>query len=143
MDAQKSQSAIAAESELEDKLQALGTALESLSEEEKEYVRPLADPLVRLEEASRKEDGDAHLRALVDLAGQIIEIRRAHREGPLSTLPVPPYDLWLPFKARSQYSEKPAALGSEGPVYNKKVLLAVSRCKEILPESPAKPHASS
>ena len=66
-------------------------------------------------------DGEEYRRAYLELAERVIETRVPSGSGQLIKLPVPPYDLMLPFKAcalRKAGDVHPSS--AEGPVVNKK-----------------------
>lgn len=92
-------STAAAERELEASIQRLNEVIARVSEEERSALSSLQRPLSLLEESVQEENPQHFLRALVDLARAVIDIRYKAERGPLAELPVPPYDLWLPFKA--------------------------------------------
>jgi|SRR6185436_14135364 len=90
----------AAELELEASLKQLREAITRVPEDEQGILAPVQASLVALTESTAKDL--SFVKALVGLARTIIEVRQKAQRGPLKTLPVPPYDLWLPFKAVSQ-----------------------------------------
>jgi len=101
----------AAELELEASLKQLREAIARAPEDEQGILLPVQASLVALDESMTAKDKDlCFVKALVGLARAVIEVRQKVQSGPLKTLPVPPYDLWLPFKAASQ--RPPAAWNS-------------------------------
>lgn len=92
-----------AEQELEASIEKLKKAIAEVPEEERQALAPLHEPLRSLGKAMEAEDSQVFVRCLVDLARTVIDIRKSAKEKSLhrslAELPVPPYDLWLPFKA--------------------------------------------
>jgi hypothetical protein len=100
----------AAEQELNAGIEKLRAAIDSIPQELRSSLASLHEPLYNLGRAMEDEEPEVLLRSLVALARAVIEIRQRNPGGPLANLPVPPYDLWLPFKADvSRTAEDPAS----------------------------------
>jgi hypothetical protein len=116
----------AAERELEIGIQQLKEAIARVPEEDRAALEILRQPLTRLEAAMLAEDPKDFLRGLMDLAQAVIDVRKSASLGrPLAELPVPPYDLWLPFKAA-------AARPHEGTSPERYVMRAVRNKKMLI-----------
>jgi len=99
-------------------LESLGTAIDDLTVEETIDLGEIRERLATIDDLG----GEQYIRAYVELAGRVIETRVQGGTGQLSTLPVPPYDLMLPFKARDLLKGcGPQSPRSQVPVYNRKV----------------------
>ena len=123
----------AAELELEASLKQLREMIASVPEDKWESLSLVQASLLALDEAMNIEDSLCFVQALVGLARALIELRQSKDGGALSTLPVPPYDLWLPFKAKAlRPSDKPSSrYTAAGPVRNKKIADELSALLEL------------
>src|SRR5262249_29309702 len=99
MSVEVSEKPTAAELELEAGMRGLREAISNVPEAEHETLAPIQAALSDVERSLEKEDHSAFVCALVALARAVIKVRQVTHSGPLAKLPVPPYDLWLPFKA--------------------------------------------
>jgi hypothetical protein len=101
----------AAELELEASMKKLAEAISRVPEGERNALAPVNAALTSLEQSMKAEDHKTFVCCLVDLADAVIEVRKKAQAGggPLAEIPVPHYDLWLPFKADSlRTSDKPS-----------------------------------
>jgi hypothetical protein len=96
-----------AETALEASLVALRDAVARVPRSHAEALAHVEAALADLDRATAGEDGPGFVTALLGLARAIKDARASPDGGALKELPVPPYDLWLPFKAASQ---RPAAV---------------------------------
>jgi len=125
----------AAELELEASLRGLREAISHVPEGERKMLVPVHAALRGLDQSMKAEDDRAFVFALVDLARAVIEVRQgAQHGGVLAEIPLPPYDLWLPFKAASlRTSDKPSPRDAAwGAVRNSRIGDAVSSSRELL-----------
>lgn len=78
-------------------------------------VATLTPKLLRVQQEANTPDCGGLLDALVDLAGAIVDIRIKHpaEQDPLSRLPVPQYDLAIPFKAIDVQGDQEAVYDAE------------------------------
>lgn len=136
MRVQMSKAPTAAELELEANLTKLRETVALVQEaSEQSALAPVYAALRLLDEAmSAAEDTYCFVQALVGLARAIIAVRQTVQRGPLAELPVPPYDLWLPFKAASlRPSDEPSLrYAAAAPVLNKKIVSELSILLELL-----------
>jgi hypothetical protein len=124
----------AAELELETSLKQLRDAIARVPTVEQGDLLPVQESLVTLNDAMVAEDPRCFVQALVGLARTVIDMRKAAQRGPLAALPVPPYDLWLPFKALSlRASDQPSSrYTAAGAVRNKRIASELSALLELL-----------
>lgn len=135
MSVEISESPSAAELELEASLRGLREAISHVPEVERKMLVPVHAALRSLDQSMKAEDDRAFVCALVDLARAVIEVRQgALHGGALAAIPLPPYDLWLPFKAASlRTSDKPSPRDAAwGAVRNSRIGDAVSSSREVL-----------
>ena len=85
---------------LKESLDGLAGALGDLGTDYASDLKPIREALAKNNERGTDTD-DWFIRNLKDIAEAVITVRKAHRSEPLlGKLPIPPYDLWLPFKAK-------------------------------------------
>lgn len=85
---------------LKESLDGLAGALGDLGADYASDLKPIREALAKNNERGTDTD-DWFIRNLKDLAEAVITVRKAHQSEPLlGKLPIPPYDLWLPFKAK-------------------------------------------
>jgi hypothetical protein len=94
-----SEESTAAERELEVGLKEMREAISRVPEEERGALAPVHEALQTLDDSMAKQNREQFVRSLVGLARAVLEVRQRTPRGPLAEIPVPPYDLWLPFKA--------------------------------------------
>jgi hypothetical protein len=149
-----SEKATAAELELEVGMKKLTQAISCVPEGERNALAPINAALTSLGQSMEAEDHTAFVCSLVDLADAVIEVRKKAQPGggPLAEIPVPPYDLWLPFKADASRPHEGVSQDLSDvvrPVRNKKVLIDVKALLTLLgcgleptdaagPETPAR-----
>lgn len=134
----------AAERELADYLAQLKAEIAGVPEGARTALLPLHDSLGALDQATSDQSSRGFVQALVGLARAVLEVREdaARRDkaesepgySRLAQLPLPPYDLWLPFKAGAlRSSDEPSSRFSEqAPVRNKKIAGEVSSLRDLL-----------
>jgi hypothetical protein len=90
-------------------------------------LRDIRAVLAEIDESGAEPS--AFRRKLKDLAEAVIEARKTGRYL-LRDLPIPPYDLWLPFKAQDLTSSDPEDIADAIEIFkdfNHKVNLPISR----------------
>ncbi len=135
----------AAELELERSLEKLREQIARVPQDAQIILLSLQASLGALDRALSSKDSRGFVEALVELARGILEVRQAagierDKAGSasyfalLAQLPVPPYDLWLPFKAGSlRSSDEPSSrYSAAAPVHNRKIGGEVSSLLELL-----------
>ena len=105
---------------LEDSLDRLAADLDALWADHSSELEGIRQALANI--AGRGTEPGEFRRSLMELAEAVIDVRKAHRgHQSLGKLPVPPYDLWLPFKARDFAPSDPEDLSETAPMFNHKV----------------------
>ncbi|MDQ3743129.1 MAG: hypothetical protein M3444_01980 [Acidobacteriota bacterium] len=120
-------------------LDALAAKLRELAEEYPSELKPVCDLLGSI--ASHEENTDVFRRDLKDLAEVVIQVR-TQKGSPLRfrELPVPPYDLWLPFKAEDLTPSDPEDIVDAVRIFNHKVSeLAFTYCRDNCDARDARP----
>lgn len=92
---------------LKESLNKLMKKLEKLEGDQLLEFQPIGDAIIEIQAADNSES--SFIKNLIKLSDVVIEARK--RTGsPLQDLPVPPYDLWLPFKVESLAPQSPEDL---------------------------------
>lgn len=126
MQSEAAVSEIPAQQELERRLAQLQAQIDDVPEDKRARLTPLWASFDALRAAARGGQPDGFVRALVALAGAVITLRREHKgDAHLGRLTVPPYDLWLPFKAASIAPSDAMRFASQGVVWNDKIVACV------------------
>lgn len=121
-----------AHQELERRLKDLHGDLERVLERSREHLQPIWPAVKALDAAFGEKDHDAFVRALVKLAEVVIKLRQGPHAQDLGQLTVPPYDLWLPFKAASMTKTDQSGFTSQSPVYNDKIGSTVGHLAKLV-----------
>lgn len=124
---------------LRNSLDVLATKLGELTEDYPSELKPICDVLATI--TSRGEEAGEFRRNLKDLAEAVIHVRTRPGSPPrFRELPVPPYDLWLPFKAEDLTPSDPEDIVDAVRIFNHKVSeLAFSHCYADNTEKDARP----
>lgn len=105
---------------LEKSLDELAAKLDALAADHSQQLQPIRDAIMHIEERGGMT-AESFIRDLMELSGMVIQVRTQAASPALRDLPVPPYDLWLPFKAedltRSDRVDLPGAIR----IYNQMV----------------------
>ena len=116
---------------LEDSLEKLTKKLTELMATYPAELQPICAALNTM--VSRGMNTDGFRRDLKDLAEAVITVRRTSgAPAPFRELPVPPYDLWLPFKAADLTPADAEDLSEPAQVLNHKVtamVMTIGSCK--------------
>jgi hypothetical protein len=105
---------------LEDSLERLTKKLNELMVNHATELQPICTALTNM--TNRGMDADGFRRDLKELADAVITVRKASGAPPLfRELPVPPYDLWLPFKAADLTPADALDLSEPAQILNHKV----------------------
>jgi TIR domain-containing protein len=105
---------------LEDSLTKLGCKLNELLAGYSAELQPIRTALAEID--TRMVDPAVFKRSLISLAGAVINVRKSSPgSSPLRQLPVPPYDLWLPFMIPGQSTSDSEDLAEIPLTFNKKV----------------------
>lgn len=109
-------------------LDALTAKLKELVEDYPTELKPICDVLGSI--TAHGEDANVFRRDLKDLAEAVIHVRtRPGSPVRFRELPVPPYDLWLPFKAEDLTPSDPEDILDAVRIFNHKVSdLAFAYC---------------
>jgi len=83
---------------LEDSLNSLASKLGELAASHSSELQPISATLAEID--ARSTDITSFKRNLKALAGAVIVVRKSSAPPLLKELPIPPYDLWLPFVAQ-------------------------------------------
>jgi hypothetical protein len=120
-----------ANSLLEKSLQNFGERFEALLDGHFEELKPIGSVLKIIDPRGSSEPG-AFVRNLIDFSSAIIEVRnlvdfasaaeiRKNPVAALGELPVPPYDMWLPFKAEDVTPNPPEGLGEAIRIFDERI----------------------
>jgi hypothetical protein len=116
---------------LEDSLEKLTKKLTELMVTYPAELQPICAALNTI--VSRGMNTDGFRRDLKDLAEAVITVRRTSgAPAPFRELPVPPYDLWLPFKAADLTPADAEDLSEPAQVLNHKItamVMTIGSCK--------------
>ena len=112
----------------------LEKSLDELTKKLKELVvsypaelQPVCDALAAIN--SRGTETSSFRRNLKELAAAVIQVRALTGSASrLRELPVPPYDLWLPFKAKDSTTTDSEDLIEAMKIFNHKVTTLMSEC---------------
>ncbi|HEV7892056.1 MAG TPA: hypothetical protein VGP08_15530 [Pyrinomonadaceae bacterium] len=109
-------------------LEALAAKLGELGDTYPSELKPVCEALAAI--SARGGETDDFRRNLKDLAEAVIHVRtRPGSPQRLRELPVPPYDLWLPFKAEDLTPSDPEDIVDAVRIFNHKVSeLAFTYC---------------
>jgi len=134
MQVETSEQSTAAESDLADSLEKLRGMIALVPEDKRESLSLVRASLLTLDKAMGSKDSPGFVQALVGLARAVIDVRQKKETDALAALPVPPYDLWLPFKAASlRSSDQPSSrYTAASAVRNKRIAGEVSGLLELL-----------
>lgn len=109
--------------ELVKSLEDLESDIRAVDESHKDQLKPISEVLNSI---NTKNDNDQKqfINSIVKLAREVIEVRKVNETDKiLGKLTVPPYDLFLPFKAVSDSDDENEATSAEMAVFNKKIEL--------------------
>lgn len=105
---------------LEDSLERLAKKLNELMDNYAAELQPICAALTTM--INRGMETDGFRRDLKDLADAVITVRKTSgAPAPFRELPVPPYDLWLPFKAADLTPADAQDLSEPARILNHKV----------------------
>ena len=119
---------------LEDSLEKLAKKLSELMTTHPTELQPICTALSTI--MSRETNTDNFRKDLKDLAEAVISVRRTSgAPGSFRELPVPPYDLWLPFKAADLTPADADDLSEPAQILNHKVTamamtIGLEKCQE-------------
>lgn len=117
-------------------LEALAAKLGELAEEYPAELKPVCEVLATI--SARRDEPNDFRRNLKDLAEAVIHVRTRPNCPPrFRELPVPPYDLWLPFKAEDLTPSDPEAMPEAIRIFNEKVSEAAFRMHCVIPDAVA------
>ena len=112
----------AAQRQLEECMEKLNDSLSAVPAELEPDLAQVYESLQLLGSASTDPtQAEAVIAALMSLADAIVDVRQKHATGPLADLPVPPYHLWLPFKAYNVSASDGDRSVLRGPNVNAKI----------------------
>src|ERR1041385_5992740 len=95
-----------------DSLETFIKQFRTLTSKHFDELRPIGDAVMEIKPC-QVEDRETFMRSLKTLSAAVITVRKEQRNSPsVRGLPVPPYDLFLPFKAVGIGSDNPEVLAS-------------------------------
>ena len=110
-------------------LDRLNERVQDLDEDEDLEFQDVGDAVMRIQETA-SEESVTFIENLVTLSKAVIKVR-TRSKGRLRDLPVTPYDLWLPFKAKGSTLREPIYDADVIKVFNEEINDIASRWRPI------------